>query len=84
MRQASAAGDFAELAAAAHRLKSSSRSMGALPMGDLCAEIENVVKTANCGAVVALMHTLESTLPVLLDAIRGALDRFGVSEIDGR
>jgi hypothetical protein len=30
------------------------------------------------------MHTLESTLPVLLDAIRGALDRFGVSEIDGR
>jgi PAS domain S-box-containing protein len=84
MRRASAAGDFAELAAAAHRLKSSSRSVGALPMGDLCAEIENVVKTANCGAVVALMHTLESTLPVLLDAIRGALDRFGVSEIDGR
>jgi response regulator RpfG family c-di-GMP phosphodiesterase len=84
MRRASAAGYFAELAAAAHRLKSSSRSVGALPMGDLCAEIENVVKTANCGAVVALMHTLESTLPVLLDAIRGALDRFGVSEIDGR
>jgi PAS domain S-box-containing protein len=81
MRRASDAGHFSELAAAAHRLKSSSRSVGALPMGDLCAEIENVVKTANCDAVVLLMRTLESTLPILLDAIGAALNRLGAREI---
>ena len=80
MRQACDAGNFTELAAAAHRLKSSSRSVGALPMGDLCAEIENVVKTANCDAVAPLMHALESTLPVLLDAIGAALKRLGIRE----
>jgi HPt (histidine-containing phosphotransfer) domain-containing protein len=29
-----------EAAAIAHKLKSSSRSIGALPLGDVCAEIE--------------------------------------------
>jgi PAS domain S-box-containing protein len=81
MRRASDAGSFVDLAAAAHRLKSSSRSVGALPMGDLCAEIENVVKTANCDAVAPLMSTLGSTLPVLLDAIGAALERLGFREI---
>lgn len=81
MRRTSDAGNFADLAAAAHRLKSSSRSVGALPMGDLCAEIENVVRTANCDAVTPLMSTLESTLPILLNAIGAALERLGVREI---
>ncbi len=84
MRRASDAGYFPELAAAAHRLKSSSRSVGALPMGDLCAEIENVVKTANCGVVVSLMRTLESALPVLLGAIGAALEKLGAGEIGSR
>ncbi|HLL17687.1 MAG TPA: response regulator [Rubrivivax sp.] len=40
MRQAADAGDAAAVAATAHRLKSSSRSFGALALGDCCEAIE--------------------------------------------
>lgn len=41
LRAASAAGDAREASAIAHKLKSSSRRVGALVLGDLCAEIEH-------------------------------------------
>jgi len=82
LRESSDAGHFTELESAAHRLKSSSRSVGALTMGDLCAEIENAAKTANREAVVPLMGALGSTLPILLDAIRSTLEQLGTKEID--
>lgn len=81
-RQASDAGQFTELASAAHRLKSSSRSVGALPVGDLCAEIENAAKTASREAIVPLMGELESTLPVLLEAITSAMEKLGKKKVD--
>jgi len=41
LRAAAAAGDGAQVGAIAHRLKSSSRSIGALALGELCAELES-------------------------------------------
>jgi PAS domain S-box-containing protein len=52
LRTAAAAQDHAQIAATAHKLKSSSRSVGALPLGDLCAELENAGKR-NDGPAVA-------------------------------
>jgi signal transduction histidine kinase/CheY-like chemotaxis protein/HPt (histidine-containing phosphotransfer) domain-containing protein len=43
-----------EAAAVAHKLKSSSRSIGALPLGELCAEIEATAATADACALVQL------------------------------
>ena len=40
LRSAAAMGDGGGVAAIAHRLKSASRSMGALALGELCAELE--------------------------------------------
>ncbi len=45
LRAARAADDIRQIGAIAHKLKSSSRSVGALVMGDLCAELENACRS---------------------------------------
>ncbi len=50
---AAAIGDIAHVGAIAHRLKSSSRSIGALALGSLCADLENASKRGD-GALVAV------------------------------
>ena len=44
MRTARGTGDVRQIGAIAHKLKSSSRSIGALALGDLCAELENACR----------------------------------------
>lgn len=44
---AHSAGNLAQVGALAHRLKSSARSVGALPLGDICAELEKAGKQGN-------------------------------------
>ena len=51
--EACRAGDGARMARAAHKLKSSSRSMGAMGLGDLCAELEAAGKAGAGTAVLA-------------------------------
>ncbi len=46
-----AAGDLTAVGAIAHRLKSSSRAVGALPLGDLCAELEKAGKLGHAEMV---------------------------------
>ncbi len=61
LRMAAAAKDHAQVAVTAHKLKSSSRSVGALPLGDLCAELESAGKRNDASAVersVAQFETL--------------------------
>jgi signal transduction histidine kinase/CheY-like chemotaxis protein/HPt (histidine-containing phosphotransfer) domain-containing protein len=53
LRAAHASNDHRRLGAIAHRLKSSSRSIGALVLGDLCAEMENACRT---GASESMAH----------------------------
>ncbi|MDP1526320.1 MAG: CHASE domain-containing protein [Rhodocyclaceae bacterium] len=60
LRAAAAVKDHAQLAAIAHKLKSSSRSVGALPLGDLCAELENAGKRNDGPAVTRCMAQFET------------------------
>ena len=68
-RTAAADDDTARVAALAHRLQSSSRSMGALALGDLCAEL---------GQAVADGQAIESRvtdLGVAMDRTRCVVDQ---------
>lgn len=51
---ACAAGETAEVGALAHKLKSSARSVGALPLGELCAEMETAGKAGQVGVLTSL------------------------------
>ena len=51
-----AAKDLPAIATIAHRLKSSARCVGALHLGDLCAELENATKA---GGLVPITHVLQ-------------------------
>ena len=44
LRAAAASGDSRKIGTLAHRLKSSSRSVGAMALGDVCAELENAAR----------------------------------------
>lgn len=60
LRMAVAAKDHAQITTIAHKLKSSSRSVGALPLGDLCAELENAGKRNDGPAVARCMAQFET------------------------
>jgi PAS domain S-box-containing protein len=60
LRAAAAAQDPAQIISIAHKLKSSSRSVGALPLGDLCAELENAGKRNDGPAVAHGMAQFET------------------------
>ncbi|SCY72834.1 PAS domain S-box-containing protein [Nitrosospira sp. Nl5] len=62
LRAASKAGEAATAGAAAHKLKSSARSVGALLLGDLCAEMEKAGKAGDIQALRALMPRFASVL----------------------
>ncbi len=71
---AAAAGQLAQVGALAHRLKSSSRSVGALPLGEICAELEKAGKQGNAALVddahrrfVAMLDKVEAALAAHLD-----------------
>jgi len=71
LRTASAAGQAATAGAAAHKLKSSARSVGALALGELCAEMEKAGKGGDAEALAVLLPKFEQKLASvesLLDA----------------
>ena len=61
IRETLAAGDAHHISAMAHKLKSSSRTVGANTLGDLCAELENAGKEGNRSIIKERMQALEST-----------------------
>ncbi len=62
LHAAAAAKDHGQVAFIAHKLKSSSRSVGALPLGDLCAELENAGKRSDGPAVERCMAQFETLI----------------------
>jgi PAS domain S-box-containing protein len=62
MRSAAAIGDVRHAGAIAHKLKSSSRTVGALALGDLCAELENSGRIGNKSAFAQSMQSVETAL----------------------
>ena len=73
MQQAKQAGDLALVGATAHRLKSSSRAVGALPLGDLCAELEKAGKLGHAAMVADAHQRFLAELALVDDAITAQL-----------
>ncbi|NMG31847.1 PAS domain S-box protein [Aromatoleum evansii] len=71
VRRAFAAGDVAAVAGSAHKLKSSSRTVGALGLGELCNRIETAVQAADQGALEQAMRRFDE----MVGAVEAALDR---------
>lgn len=65
LQAAYAVGQAAAVGAAAHRLKSSASSVGALALGELCAEIEQAGKAGQVDALTALLARFESELAIV-------------------
>lgn len=59
LRVAHSGGDLGQLGAIAHKLKSSSRAVGALALGDLCAELDSASKADERVRVWELMIELQ-------------------------
>lgn len=77
LEEALVADDLEQVGGIAHRLKSSSRSVGALPLGDMCAQLENASKVGDHGAA---QQTVRSILPVIdevLERVRSAIGQYG-------
>jgi HPt (histidine-containing phosphotransfer) domain-containing protein len=62
IRNACQAGQAQAAGAAAHKLKSSARSVGALALGELCAEMERAGKAGDKQALNALLPRFEAEL----------------------
>ena len=71
---AASQGDEAAIAASAHKLKSSSRSVGALRIGELCQQIENAGRAGELPTIASLLHEVSTLRPVLEAAIQTVLD----------
>jgi len=73
LRTACAAGQAAAAGALAHKLKSSARSVGALTLGDLCAEMEKSGKAGDAEALMALLPKFEQELTSVEGFLEGRL-----------
>ncbi|MDO8447046.1 MAG: CHASE3 domain-containing protein [Deltaproteobacteria bacterium] len=71
LRTACAAGQVADAGAHAHKLKSSARSVGALALGELCAEMEKAGKAGDSETLAVLLPRFEQELA----SVEGYLER---------
>jgi CheY-like chemotaxis protein/HPt (histidine-containing phosphotransfer) domain-containing protein len=62
LRAADAVDDLRQIGEIAHRLKSSSRAVGAATLGDLCAELENACRTGAREAVTQGLDAFDAAL----------------------
>ena len=69
MHQAARQGDLQQLASYAHRLKSSSRWVGASGLGDLCAELENLGRTGKKAAIGECLSRFDRNHAAVMAAI---------------
>ncbi|WP_157981472.1 ATP-binding protein [Cognatilysobacter tabacisoli] len=72
LRAAFAEGDTVALGAIAHRLKSACRTVGALPMGDLCAELENAARRSDKSSLSHRLKLFDGALDELQRALATA------------
>ena len=63
---------MAATGAAAHKLKSSARSVGALALGELCADMEQAGKAGQVEALTALLSRFEAEMAAV-DEYLGSL-----------
>ncbi len=80
MAAASVRADWKALGDLAHRMKSSSRTLGAARLGDLCAKIETACKAGDADAAVRWLREFEQQAAVVrerLVVLREGLQRPG-------
>lgn len=70
---AAESGDSLVVSSLAHRLKGSSRMVGANNFGDLCAELENAGRSENLGAVTELLWNIDPIVERVEASIRSTL-----------
>jgi len=68
------ANDHATVRLVAHTLKSSSASIGALELSQVCAQVEALIRADSTGDLDPLLRTLRSALDAALHAIQRLLD----------
>ena len=73
LHAALAANDIQKISAIAHRLKSASRTVGALALGDKCAELENACRTSTIEGLSQRMTAFETELRVVETLLHGLL-----------
>ncbi len=66
-------GDLREAAAIAHKLKSASRSVGALALGELCADLERHSAASDAAAVTPKLEQFESTFCMAVSLIEAEI-----------
>jgi HPt (histidine-containing phosphotransfer) domain-containing protein len=74
LEAASVSGDRATVRLVAHTLKSSSASIGAHQLSQVCAQIEALIRAESADDLDPLLHTMRSTLDAALGAIQHLLD----------
>lgn len=74
LRQAFQAQDTDTMSSVAHRFKSSSRSIGALPLGDLCADMEMACRAHDHDEISTLMQRFEELYSETDAAVANTLD----------
>ena len=62
LRDACGSGDYKRVSAVAHKLKSSSRSVGAIALGDFCAELENAGKAEHAATIEQCWYRVEAAV----------------------
>jgi CheY-like chemotaxis protein/HPt (histidine-containing phosphotransfer) domain-containing protein len=67
------AGEFEQVGALAHKLKSSARTVGALTLGELCDSLENASKIGNIGVINALHTQFKLEMTVVDEALSGII-----------
>ena len=74
LRAAYTAGDLGQVCAITHKLKSSSRLVGALPLGEVCAGLEKWGKAGDTSAVTQAMPQFEASLAAVEKELARLLD----------
>jgi CheY-like chemotaxis protein/HPt (histidine-containing phosphotransfer) domain-containing protein/two-component sensor histidine kinase len=74
LREAGRNGDLAGIRHVAHTLKSSSASIGALRLSQLCSEIETGIRTGEVAGLAAGVEAMDGEISRVLEAIRQYMD----------
>ncbi len=73
IRQHADAGNLVELGKAAHRLKGSCVSLGAVQMGDICKTLQHKGESGDASGIDALVTELEAIYPATLQELQQAI-----------
>ena len=82
LKQALAEQDAETLRGVAHRMKSSSASLGAQALSRHCARLENTARNGDLAPVAGLLDGIEAALPAVLDALEQERQRCPVAHAD--